>query len=515
MAYTMGIDLGTSSLKTVVIDENGILQAVASRGYQFQSPCSNFAEHDPEEWWGACVYTIKRVLQEGDICPEEIKGVSFSGQMHGIVVLDQAYKSIRPAILHCDARSGKQVEQLKALFGMDEIRQLMMNPVYTGFLLPSLLWIRENEPENFERIRHVFLPKDYLTYKLTGLIATDYSDASATLAFDMRKMCWSEDILNKVHIPLTWFPRCFETGEVIGTVTAKASGETGLAAGTAIVAGGGDQVMQGIGNGIVKTGQASANIGTSGQVSFQSAQPLLNPQLNTNTFMGYKKNRWIVMGAIMNAGLCYQWFNSLFPETDYAEMNRRISQVQPGSGGVLFLPYLNGERTPHLDPDLSASFIGMNLRTGKAELARAVMEGVSYAMYQCIELCGSLGLRADRMVASGGGARSMPWLQMQADIYNIPLKVAEIEEQAGLGAAIAAGVGAGIYKDIPEGCERVVRYKDLEVIPDQEAHAVYMAYYELYKEVFAGGRETLHRLTVLGRKNGNGEKRDGCGQTLL
>lgn len=505
MAYTMGIDLGTSSLKTVVIDENGTLKAVASRGYQFQSPCNNFAEHDPEEWWEACVHTVKQAIQEGGIRPEEIKGVSFSGQMHGIVVLDWEYKSIRPAILHCDARSGRQVEQIKTLFGIDEIRRLMMNPVYTGFLLPSLLWIRDNEPANFDRIRHVFLPKDYLTYKLTGLVATDYSDASATLAFDMRNMCWSEEILNKVHIPLAWFPRCFETGEVIGTVTAKAAGETGLAVGTVIVAGGGDQVMQGIGSGIIEVGQASANIGTSGQVSFQSTQPLLNPELNTNTFMGYKKNRWIVMGAIMNAGLCYKWFHSLFPKADYEEMNRLISQVQPGSGGVIFLPYLNGERTPHLDPDLSASFIGINLRTGKTELARAVMEGVSYAMYQCIELCGSLGLVADMMVASGGGARSMPWLQMQADIYNIPLKVAEIEEQAGLGAAIAAGVGAGIYKDIQEGCKRVVRYKDLEVIPDRAVHAVYMEYYGLFKEAFASGRETLHRLTVLGRKNRKGE----------
>lgn len=505
MGYTMGIDLGTSSLKTVVIDESGALQAVASKDYQFQSPCSNYAEHDPEEWWEACIDTIRRAMAESGIRPQEIKGISFSGQMHGVVVLDQNGNSIRPAILHCDARSGSQVEELKSLFGMDQIRTFMMNPVYTGFLLPSLLWIRENEPDHYDKIRHVFLPKDYLTYKLTGLVATDYSDASATLAFDMRRMGWSEEILSRVRIPAEWFPACYETGQVIGTLTAEAAEKTGLKAGTAVVAGGGDQVMQGIGSGVTEIGQASANIGTSGQVSFQSEQPLLNPALNTNTFMGYKKNRWIVMGAIMNAGLCYKWFNSLFPKTDYEEMNRRIGKVGPGSGGVIFLPYLNGERTPHLDPDLSASFIGINLRTGKAELARAVMEGVSYALYQCIELCGSLGLKADMMVASGGGARSMPWLQMQADIYNVPLKVAAIEEQAGLGAAIAAGVGAGVYKNINEGCKTVVRYQDLEVYPDRHAHDLYMEYYQLFKDAFGGCRDTLHRLTILGRKNGKGE----------
>ncbi len=500
MGYMMGIDLGTSSLKTIVIDESGNVKAIAAKAYQFQSPFNNYAEHDPEEWWEACVDTIRRAVTEGGIRPEEIKGIGFSGQMHGLVVLDENGKSIRPAILHCDARSGEQVERIKGLFGIENIRRLIMNPVYTGFLLPSLLWIRDNEPSNYEKIRHVFLPKDYLKYKLTGMITTDYSDASATLAFDMKSMCWSEEILHKLNVPMEWFPPCYETGEAVGNVTGVAAQETGLPRSVVVVSGGGDQVMQGIGNGIIEPGQASANIGTSGQVSFQSSEALVNPDLNTNTFMGYQKNHFIVMGAIMNAGLCYKWFNSLFPKTDYDEMNERISAVAPGSGGVIFLPYLNGERTPHLDPDLSASFFGINLRTGKAQLARAVMEGVSFALYQCIELCGNLGLKANMMVASGGGARSAPWLQMQSDIYNIPLKVASVEEQAGLGAAIAAGTGAGIYGSIKEGCKAVVKYKDLEINPDLRAHDIYMEYYQLFKEVFSDCHNTLHKLTVLGRK---------------
>lgn len=497
----MGIDLGTSSLKIIVINEEGIVLGMASRAYQFSSPYNNYAEQDPQEWWENCVGAIHEIFSDGTIKAEEIKGISFSGQMHGLVSLDKNGQAVRPAILHCDARSGKQAEEIEELFGKEKIRELMMNPVYTGFLLPSLIWVRENEPECFERIHHVCLPKDYLKYRLSGEISSDYSDASATLAFDIKQGCWSEKILRQLEIPMEWFPDCYGTSEVAGRVCRKAADETGLKEGTLIIAGGGDQVMQGIGNGITGTGQASANIGTSGQISFQVDRAILNPSLNTNTFMGYKKNRWITMGAIMNAGLCYKWVNSLFADTDYDAMNEKISKVLPGSGGVIFLPYLNGERTPHLDPDLSGMFLGINLKTGRAQLARAVMEGVSFALYQSIEVCGSLGLKADSIIASGGGAKSLPWLQMQADIYNIPLKVADTEEQAGLGAAIAAGVGTGTYRDIEQGCDIVVKYKDFVAVPDQGRHRIYQEYYQLYKDTFQTCRENLHRVTLLGRKN--------------
>ncbi len=501
MSCFMGIDLGTSSLKTIVINEEGTVLGMASRAYQFSSPYNNYAEQDPQEWWKNCVETIRQIFAEGKVKPEEVKGISFSGQMHGLVSIDQNGEVVRPAILHCDARSGKQIKEIESVFGREKIRELMMNPVYTGFLLPSLVWVRENEPECFEKIRYVCLPKDYLKFRLSGEMSSDYSDASATLAFDVKQGCWSGEILRQLSIPMEWFPDCYGTSEVSGRVCRKAAEETGLKEGTLIIAGGGDQVMQGIGNGITGIGQASANIGTSGQVSFQADRAILNPSLNTNTFMGYKKNRWITMGAIMNAGLCYKWFNSLYDDTDYDEMNERISGVAPGSGGVIFLPYLNGERTPHLDPDLSGMFLGINLKTGREQLARAVMEGVSFALYQCIEVCSSLGLKADSIIASGGGARSLPWLQMQADIYNVPLKVADTEEQAGLGAAIAAGVGAGTYRDIEEGCGIVVKYKDFVAVPDPERHKIYLEYYQLYKDTFQACRENLHRVTLLGRKN--------------
>ena len=495
MAYLMGIDLGTSSLKTIIIDEVGNVKAQSARPYQFSSPCGGYAEHDPEEWWQACCATVRDCLAACGAPASEVKGVSFSGQMHGAVLLDKDYRVIRPAILHCDASSGVQVEKLKAALGEDKVRELVMNPVYTGFLLPSLMWVRDNEPENYERVRYAFLPKAYLKFKLTGEVSSDYSDASATLAFDIRRNGWSEEILKTVDVPLEIFPRCYGTDEATGTVSPEAARETGLSVSTIVVAGGGDQVMQGIGNGITGVGGASSNIGTSGQVSFQSNVPILNPALSTNTFCGYKKGRWFTMGAIMNAGLSLKWFNSLFETADYNLINEQVAKVKPGSGGVVFLPYLNGERTPHVNPNLSGMFMGVNLNTGRPEMTRAVMEGVAFALNQCIEVCGELGLRAETMVASGGGARSGPWLQIQADIFGIPLKVADTEEQAGLGSAIAAGVGAGIYRDIEEGCQAVVRYKDFIVTPNAESHKAYEEYYQLYKDTYGASRDVLQRVT--------------------
>ncbi len=500
MGFYIGVDLGTSSLKTIIIDEGGRMVGIDSENYQFSSPYNNYAEQDPDDWWKACVKTIQGAMHKANITGDEVKGISFSGQMHGLVALDKNLKPVRPAILHCDARSIRQIEGLKSLFSREEICNLMMNPVYTGFLLPSLLWVRENEPENYEKISYVCLPKDYLKVKLTGEVTSDYADASATLVFDIKRGRWSKEILEKTDLPREWFPECYETTDVVGKVSTRAAEETGLAAGTPVIAGGGDQVMQQIGNGITKVGQASANIGTSGQVSFQSNIPILNPKLSTNTFIGYKKDRWFTMGAIMNAGLCFKWFNSIFEKVDYEELNRDISNVEPGSGGVIFLPYLNGERTPHLDPNLSGAFLGVNLNTGKSQLERAVMEGVSFAMNQCIEVCEELGLTADTIIASGGGSHSVPWLQIQADVYNKPLKVADTDEQAGLGAAIAAGVGAGAFKNIEEACISAVRYKDFEVIPDPKSHEIYMEYYRIYKEAFHKCCDTLHEVTLLGRK---------------
>ncbi|MDO5111530.1 MAG: xylulokinase [Clostridia bacterium] len=501
MPYLMGIDLGTSSLKTMIVDEAGKAMAIASRDYMIESPVAGFAEQTPQVWWDACVATCRQAIAQSGVDVSLIKGVGFSGQMHGMVPLDENYEVVRPAILHCDARSCEQVQMICETLGAQRIRELTGNPIYTGFLLTSLLWVRDNEPENYRRIRHVCLPKDYIKYKLCGLLSSDYSDASATLAFDLENNCWSKQLLDIFSLPADIFPACFDAFAPVGCVTEAAALETGLCEGTTVVAGGADQVMQGLGNGAIGFDTATVNIGSSGQVSFQSAMPLVNPALCTNTFAGYQKGRWIVMGAIMHAGLALKWFKNLLDIKSYAQLDALAASVRPGSGGVLFLPYLNGERTPHINPALSASFFGCTMQTGKAEMARAVMEGVAFALMQCMEVCGDIGLSASEVIASGGGARSELWLQIQSDIYGLPLKVAESAEQACLGAAIVAGVGCGVYEDVAQGCAAAVRYQDKVILPDMKNHAIYMEYYRLFKDSYQAGRDIFTRATRLGRES--------------
>lgn len=500
MGYLMGIDLGTSSLKVIIIDSAGNLKALSARQYQFDSPYNGYAEQQPEVWWDACCQSIQEVLSRSGLSGVEIKSISFSGQMHGLVLLDKNKQVIRPAILHCDSRSEKQVKYINEVFGDGLVKELIMNPVYTGFLLPSLLWVRDNEPENYHQCKYVCLPKDYLRLKLTGDVTSDYSDASATLAFDIKNSCWSEAILGKLEIPIDIFPDYNNTFSVVGAVMEKSAKETGLQIGTAVVCGGGDQVMQGIGNGATSTDIATINIGTSGQVCFQSDSPIVNPRLNTNTFCGYKNGRWITMGATMSAGLSLHMFKNLFHESSYEVIDEKVKNLAPGSGGLIYLPYLNGERTPHVNPNISGLFMGLNIRTDTPQIAQAIMEGVSYSLMQCIEVCGDLGLSPKYLVASGGGARSIPWLQIQADVYNLPLRVTMTEEQAVFGAAIVAGVGTGIYRDIEEGCKAVVKYKENIVFPNEERHKIYQEYYQLYKDTYHACNSVLERVTRMGRR---------------
>lgn len=496
MTCLAGVDLGTSSLKVVIMDEDGVIRADISRDYQYNSPINGYAEQDIDVWWQACVHCFRSLIQQ--VGAVKIAGIGFSGQMHGAVFLDEHLCQVRPAILHLDARSGKQIQHMQYVLGSDVVHGILMNPLYSGFLIPSLLWVKENEPGNYSKIRHVLLPKDYLRLKLSGELNSDFSDASATLAFDIRRAAWSEEVLDALNISHRIFPRCLASDAQAGRVTSEAAAQTGLLQGTPIITGGGDQVMQSIGNGVIFPGQATINVGTSAQVSIQADRPIENPALNTNTFCSYNRDHWYTMGATMSAGLSMKWLGNLLG-TQYGQLDSSAEKIAPGAGGLLFLPYLSGERTPHLNPDISGMFWGLSINTGPAQMARAVMEGVAYSLRECIELCGSLGLSSDEYVASGGGTQSPVWLQIQADVYGVPLKVTNVKHHAGVGAAIVAGSGIKMYHSIADGCRRVVRYSDNVYMPNMDNNNVYNKFYQLYRQAYSNGRQTLQELTLLGR----------------
>lgn len=492
MRLVMGIDLGTSGLKVLLMDESASIKAIHTCSYTYDTPHYGYAEQDPEIWWNYCCDTIITALAS---CPgDDIVSISFSGQMHGLVMLDDQMKPIRKAILHCDTRSAKQVAEISNSLDIEVQKQVLMNAVFTGYLLPSLLWVREHEPENFQKIRYVCLPKDYIKYKLSGTVSTDYSDASGTLAFDVKNLRWAEEILLQFGFSPAIFPPCYESSEPVGSVTREAAKITGLPAGALIIAGGGDQVMQNIGNGMLSAGDATINIGSSGQISFQTSVPVMNPNFNTNTFCGYRRGRWILLGATMTAGLSLKWWHSIVNGVDYRQMDREIASIRPGSDGIIYLPFLNGERTPHMDPHLSGVLLGLHIGTTQAHITKAVMEGVTYSLRQAMEFCNDLGYTAEVLVSSGGGARSRPWLQMQADILNLPVKVTKSQEQASLGAAITAGVGANLFSDFAEATALAVHYNDEIFYPNAQHHEAYQEYYACYKTAYAVNKDLLSEL---------------------
>jgi xylulokinase len=483
MGFVIGIDLGTASLKALVVDERGKVFAKAARAYSFKSPCPGWAEQDGEDWYRALSEALREVISQTEGGAKEVKALALSGQMHGAALLDENRALLRPVILHCDTRSSEQVAKLSAFFAEKGLENASYNPVYTGFLLPSLLWAREHEGEIYQRTRAVCLPKDYINLRLTGELASDFSDASGTLAFDVPEFRWTG--LDALGLPAALFPRCQASAEIIGRITKAAAADTGLAEGTPVAAGGADQVMQAAGNGAVRPGEATVNIGSSGQVCFQSARAEKGADAALNTFCGFRRGAWITMGATMSAGLALSWFAKNMACLECRELDALAARAAPGAGGVLFLPYLNGERTPHLRPDLRAAFLGAGLGAAKAEFARAVLEGVAFSLRECIELCAAKGLRAQEYIASGGGARSELWLSIQADVYGAPLKTAECEEQAALGAAVTAAAAAGWYGGIEEAAGAMVRFRQARWTPDTRRREIYDECYARYAQASA------------------------------
>lgn len=489
MTYLMGIDLGTSSVKTVVMNLNGKIIGIGQEDYDVSSPAPGCAEQDINQLWQATARTIRQAMAGASASPAEISGIGLSGQMHGLVLLDAHNKPVRPAIIWADQRSGKQIADIYEAVGKDIFRSRTLNSLSTGFFICSLLWVRDNEPAIFARAARAILPKDYIRFMLCGEFGTDVTDASATLIFDVARRCWASDLITRLGLPDDIFPEVGETCQVAGQTTKACNGATGLRSGTPVVFGGGDSLMHSIGNGIIRPGIISSNIGTAGQLSSAIDRPAYDRQFRTNTFCHAREDLWIIFGGHLNGGIALKWLrDNYFPQMTYRDFDLAAAAVPAGSDDSLFLPYLSGERTPWLDPKAKGIFHGMTLRHDSRHLIRSVMEGVVLSLRLSLEIMRELEIPIERIVASGGGAKSPVWLQMQADIFNAEIHTVQGREEACTGAAIAAGVGIGAFASLDEACSAIVRYNSQVTLPIPGNVPVYDRVFSRFVKLYLNNR---------------------------
>lgn len=483
--YLLGIDIGTSSTKTAIIDQNGRLISLATKEYSFQIPRPGWAEQDPENWFAAAIHTIGSALHINDVDSECVAGVGITGLMHGPVFINSKGKSLRPSIIWADQRSKREVEQIYRSLSKEGIARLTGNPVPTGFLLPTWLWLSKNEPDTQKRIQKLLLPKDYLRFRFTGEIGTEHSDASATSLYDPFECQWSQEVLNTFSLDANLLPRIYPSQQVAGGLLSRIAKTTTLKSGTPVVFGGSDQVCQAIGNGIIHPDLVSTTIGTGGQLFSVIKVPKYDPQLRIHLFRHAIPDTWHVLAATLTAGKSLQWLrDNVFPGSNYQELANEASQVSPGAEGLIFLPHLAGERTPHMDPNAKGCFIGLDLRHTRAHIIRGVLEGVVMSLNQGLEIFQALGIKGKKIIASGGATQHPLWLQLQADIFNRPIYQTQTREAAAVGAALLAGVGSGIYNNIDEACRVAVQWKNCIAEPNQRFQAIYNEKYQLFKSLY-------------------------------
>ncbi|MBR5508782.1 MAG: xylulokinase [Lachnospiraceae bacterium] len=488
MAYLIGIDLGTSSVKTMIMDERGDCKALVSREYDIQVPQAGYAEQSADILWQSTVQSIRDALAQCWIHGNEIAAIGLSGQMHGLVTLDHEKQPVRPVISWADQRSERQVRKLRGSIAEEH----SCNPASAGFLLPSLMWMREEEPEMFDQTRYVMLPKDYIRYRLTGVIATDASDASGTLLFQIKERKWDKETAEKFWIPYDILPPVEESMAIIGTISESASRLTGLAKGIPVVCGGGDSPMQLTGSGVIHPGQLVTNIGTASQINCITDRVYSDFYFRLNTFCHVAQDRWITMGAGLNGGMVLKWLKqNVFRDiTSYDEMSSLASQAPAGAEGLVFLPFLCGERSPYMDARAKGILFGMSLLHTREHIVRACMESIIYSFFDCVKVFEELGIpMQDKIIASGTGTRSSLWLQMQADILQKEVHTTKGAEESCMGAAIAAGVGCGIYGSLEEGCAAVVRMDERVYEPQRDNYEVYMNNFELYRRIYQNNKE--------------------------
>ena len=482
MSLLLGIDVGTTGSKAILLEPSGEVVAESTTEYPMYVRRSGWAEQNPEDWWHATIASIKQVLAGSG--GETVAGIGLTGQMHGLVLLNEAGKVLRPCIMWNDQRTASQCARIEQKVGRAKLIELAGKPALTGFTAGKILWVRENEPDIFRRARHVLLPKDYVRYRLTGTLAMDVADGSGTLLMDVRRRAWSDELLKLLDIPRVWLPSLHESHEVVEAVSAAASSETGLSAGIPVVAGAGDQAAQSLGTGIARAGVVSVTIGTSGVVFAATNQYRFDPTGELHAYCHAVPDTWHLMGVTLSAGGSLRWFRDALCQDEKLEAQRtgrdvydiitELAATAPaGSDGLLFLPYLTGERTPHADPNARGVFFGLSLRHTKAHMARAVLEGVTFSLRECMDLlcqtlgtgtvflggkpCQSLGQSCSRVRVSGGGSRSAFWRQMMADVFGTEIVEVNVTQGAAYGAALLAGVGTGAYSSEQQACGQTVR----------------------------------------------------------
>jgi xylulokinase len=487
----LGIDIGTGSSRALLVDDHGAVRGGYTAPHEdilMLQPM--WAEQRPENWWDAAVTAIRGVLAQSGVVGSAVKGIGLSGQMHGLVILDESHRVIRPSLIWCDQRSQPQVDAVNEKLGREKILSYIANPVLTGFTLPKLLWVRDHEPRNFGRVRKMLLPKDYVRFRLTGEFASEVSDASGTAVFDVVNRRWSFDMMDALDLDRGILPRCYESSDVTGSITPEVATLTGLAAGTPVVGGGGDQASSAVGNGIVEEGIVSCTLGTSGVVFAHMEQVAYDPAGRVHTFCHAVRDKWHLMGVTQGAGLSLQWFrNRLAPGVEYDALTAEAAQSPAGAQGLFWLPYLMGERTPHLDAMARGGWIGLTASHTRADLIRAIVEGVCYSQRDCLEIIEELGVAVNSVRASGGGSKSAFWRGLLAGILNKRVVTLETQEGSAYGAALLALAGTGAYGSVPEVCRAAIRDTE-SVAPGDEAefyakaHGIYQALYPALRGIY-------------------------------
>ena len=489
--YYIGIDLGTSAVKLLLVEEAGGVARTVTKEYPLFFPHPGWSEQNPVDWWSGVLIGLEELLEGVD--RSAVAGIGCGGQMHGLVVLDENDEVIRKAILWNDGRTAEETEWLNTAVGKARLSELTANIAFAGFTAPKILWLKKHEPENFARIRKIMLPKDYINYKLSGVHACDYSDASGMLLLDVQNRRWSKEMMALCGVTEEQMPRLFESSEVIGTLRPEIAGALGLSADVKVVAGAGDNAAAAVGTGVVGEGGCNISLGTSGTVFISSKQFGVDPFNALHAFC-HADGGWHLMGCMLSAASCNKWLcEEILKTTDYAAEQAEITDARLGNNHVFFLPYLMGERSPINDTDARGTFTGLTMDTSRSDLVQAVLEGVSFAIRDSVEVAKQLGVKIDRSFLCGGGAKSPLWRKMLANVLNIPLDIPQTEEGPGYGGAMLAMVGCGQFESV-QACAAALTRVQKTVEPDPEIAARYEDRYQKFRKIYPAMRELFQEL---------------------